>query len=244
MKTTCGVLCSKLGLAKGATLKTFRSSKRGPIVDAEALAELVLSAGAEACRAHGCTVEHTKEDNILVIWADVPAGATGSSASGSSRGASQQRGAGSSSATAASSSAAASDGSSLSTRAVSSQLTCYMARVVESKFVFKQHNPETGVVEEKAVSSRDELPAEGTPGVEVDWDHSRAKGQLLAETFAAEDELWVDCNKCCVQVACKLDPSKNSDKWDFDLRRQVTAMPCWCGYVAQGIGSGIGIVSD
>lgn len=105
--------------------------------------------------------------------------------------------------------------------------------------VFKQHNPETGVVEEKAVSSRDELPAEGTPGVEVDWDHSRAKGQLLAETFAAEDELWVDCNKCCVQVACKLDPSKNSGKWDFYLRRQVTAMPCWCGYVAQGIGSGI-----
>lgn len=74
VKTTCGVLCSKLGLAEGATLKTFRSSKRGPIVDAEALAELVLSAGAEACRAYGCTVEHTKEDNILVIWADVPAG--------------------------------------------------------------------------------------------------------------------------------------------------------------------------
>lgn len=57
--------------------------------------------------------------------------------------------------------------------------------------VHTQHNPETGEVEEKEFSSRDQLSAPGTPVVEVDWNHSRARGQLhssqLAEAFAAED---------------------------------------------------------
>ncbi|WIA21679.1 hypothetical protein OEZ85_000849 [Tetradesmus obliquus] len=176
-----GGLCTQLGLENTA-LQSLRLRKGGPIVDKEVL---VHEADADSCRAHGFTVE----DTTLVIWADVPTGATVSSGAGNSRGSRQQRASGSSS---GGGGGGGGDGSMLSASLITRKLQQYWAKRTHATLVYRVHNAETDTTQELTASSLEEVPELGTPGVELVWRKCRIKGQMLAPTCATKDEQWPD----------------------------------------------------
>ncbi|WIA14312.1 hypothetical protein OEZ85_002844 [Tetradesmus obliquus] len=85
-----------------------------------------FNTNADSCRAHGLTVE----DTTLVIWADIPTGATVSSGAGNSRGSRQQRASGSSSG-----GGGGGDGSMLSASSITRKLQQYWAKRTHTTLV-------------------------------------------------------------------------------------------------------------
>ncbi|WIA20548.1 hypothetical protein OEZ85_004940 [Tetradesmus obliquus] len=204
-----GGLCTQLGLENTA-LQSLRLRKSGPIVDKEVLAALVHEADADSCRAHGLTVE----DTTLVIWADIPTGATVSSGAGNSRGSRQQRASGSSSG-----GGGGGDGSMLSASSITRKLQQYWAKRTHTTLVYRVHNAETDTTQELTASSLEEVPELGTPGVELVWNKCRIKGQMLPPTCATKDEQWPDMDTCCAQIAFKMNSSKDISGWKEHFER-------------------------
>ncbi|WIA37219.1 hypothetical protein OEZ86_014170 [Tetradesmus obliquus] len=204
-----GGLCTQLGLENTAP-QSLRLRKGGPIVDKEVLAALVHEADADSCRAHGFTVE----DTTLVIWADVPTGATVSSGAGNSRGSRQQRASGSSSG-----GGGGGDGSMLSASSITRKLQQYWAKRTHTTLVYRVHNAETDTTQELTASSLEEVPELGTPGVELVWKKCRIKGQMLAPTCATTDEQWPDMDTCCAQIAFKMNSNKDISGWKEHFER-------------------------
>ncbi|WIA09704.1 hypothetical protein OEZ85_009089 [Tetradesmus obliquus] len=154
------------------------------------------------------------EDTTLVIWADVPTGATVSSGAGNSRGSRQQRASGSSSG-----GGCGGDGSMLSASSITRKLQQYWAKRTHTTLVYRVHNAETDTTQELTASSLEEVPELRTPGVELVWKKCRIKGQMLAPTCATKDEQWPDMDTCCAQIAFKMNSSKDISAWKEHFER-------------------------